>query len=109
MEALINFFTENFWATASVLAAMSTALAGVVNGILNPNGTWKQVIAWVISILLTIGGYFGGIITVAEPAWLSLVLTGLVVGLVSNGLYDIPSIKAWIASWFTLGNVINRN
>ena len=37
----------------------------------------------------------------AEPAWLTLVLTGFVVGLASNGIYDIPTIRNWVNAWFS--------
>jgi len=39
-------------------------------------------------------------INVAEPAWLTLTATGLVVGLTSNGIYDIPVIQDFIARVF---------
>lgn len=99
METIIAFFNENFWATATILASMSTSLTGVVNHLLNPNRIWKQVIAWLISIALTIGGYFLNVITVADPIWLTLALTGVFVGLASNGIYEIPVIKKWVKSW----------
>lgn len=99
METIIAFFNENFWATATILASMSTSLTGVVNHLLNPNRIWKQVIAWLISIALTIGGYFLNVITVADPIWLTLTLTGVFVGLASNGIYEIPVIKKWVQSW----------
>ena len=101
MDAIITFFSNNFWLTATVIAAMTTSLTGVINGLLKPNGTWKQIIAWFVSIVLTVGCYFLNVITVAEPAWLTLVLTGFVVGLASNGIYDIPTIRNWVNDWFS--------
>ena len=98
METIIAFFNENFWATATILASMSTSLTGVVNHLLNSNRIWKQVIAWLISIALTIGGYFLNVITVADPIWLTLALTDVFVGLASNGIYEIPVIKKWVCN-----------
>jgi hypothetical protein len=100
MSVLIAFFTENFWATAALLGSMSTAIAGAINGKLNPNAIWRQVIAWAVAIVLTVGTYFLGLIQLANPVWLTMIATGLIVGLVSNGVYDIPFIKGFIQRIF---------
>lgn len=100
METFLSFFTENFWATASIIVAMTTALTEVINSKLNPNRIWKQVIAWIVSIILTVGGYFLGYVTVVEPTWLTLTVTGLIVGLASNGFYDIPAIRQIVEKLF---------
>lgn len=100
MSGILSFFTDNFWATAAALGTVSTMIAGAINGKFNPSAIWRQVIAWVIAIALTVGGYFLGLVVVAEPAWLTLTATGIVVGLVSNGVYDIPAIKELVKKWF---------
>ena len=100
MNVIINFLAENFWATAASLGVIATMIAGVINGWFNPNKVWKQVIAWLVSIGLTVGSYFMGLIHVAEPTWLTLTATGLIVGLVSNGIYDIPTMQNFIAKLF---------
>lgn len=100
MDSVLLFFTEHFWATATGLFTITTMITGAINGRLKPNYVWKQVISWVVSIGLTIGSYFLGLITVADPVWLSLAATGFIVGLASNGFYDIKFIKEWIQKWF---------
>ena len=100
MTAILAFFTENFWATAALLGSMSTAIAGAINGKLNPNKIWRQVIAWIVAIALTVGGYFLGFVQLANPVWLTMTATGLIVGLVSNGVYDIPFIQSFIQRIF---------
>ena len=100
MSSILNFFTENFWATATSLGVVATMVAGAINGKLHTNKVWRQVVAWAVSIVFTVGGYFLGMINVAEPAWLTLTATGLVVGLTSNGIYDIPVIQDFIARVF---------
>lgn len=99
MEVLTNLFTDSFWYTASFIAVITVALTSTINAKLNPNKVWKQVISWVISVALTVGAYFLDIVNVSEPTWLSLVCIGLVVGLTSNGLYDIPFIKSVMNKW----------
>jgi hypothetical protein len=100
MSGVLNFFTENFWATATALGAVASMIAGAINGKFNPSAIWRQIIAWAISIALTVGGYFLGLVSVADPVWLTLTATGLIVGLVSNGIYDIPVIKEFIRRIF---------
>ena len=100
MSTLIQFLSDNFWATAGSIAAVSTMISGAIIGKLKPNYIWKQVIAWVIAVGLTVGSYFLNIVTVEQPVWFTLTATGLVVGLVSNGIYDIPTIKSFITRLF---------
>ena len=100
MNSIVTFFSENYWATALSLGTISTMIDGVFNGWLKPNKIWRQVIAWIISIGLTVGFYFLKLVVVADPVWLSLTATGLVVGLVSNGVYDIPTMQKFVAKIF---------
>lgn len=97
--AIIN---ENFWAVAALISVLTLPITNLINSKLNPNGVWKQVIAWLTSIVLTIGAYFGGLTTFNEPVWLTIPLTGLVCGLSTNGIYDIPTIKSFIKEYFSL-------
>jgi len=99
---IINFFNENFWAVATLISLLTLPITSLLNSKLNPNGVWKQVIAWATSIVLTVVSYFGGLATFNEPVWLSIPLTGIVCGLSANGIYDIPSIKNFLKSYFTL-------
>lgn len=100
MNPILEFFSENFWATATSLGVVASMIAGAINGKFNPNKVWRQVIAWAVSVGLTVGGYFLGIVSVAEPVWLTLTTTGVVVGLVSNGIYDIPFMQDFIKRVF---------
>lgn len=96
----MTFLSENFWATATLVLTIVTTLTGLLNGWLHPNRTWKQIIAWFVSIAMTVGLYFAKVITVAEPVWLTLSATGVVVGLAANGFYEIPVIKNFVKKIF---------
>jgi len=98
----IQLLNDNFWAVATLISLLTLPITSLLNSKLNPNGVWKQVIAWTTSIVLTVLAYFGGIATFNEPVWLSIPLTGLVCGLSANGVYDIPAIKAFIKQYFSL-------
>ena len=68
-------------------------------------GIWPQIVAWVIGSLLSIGAYYLQIIQFGEPVWLGVVMLAIVVGLSSNGIYDIPTIKAFVDKWFNRANI----
>ena len=99
---IINFFSDNFWATCATLSSLTVVIAGFLNTKLNTNKVWKQVVAWATSIILTVGGYFVGAVSLDEPVYITIILTGIVVGLSSNGIYDIPQIKELV-------NKMNKN
>ena len=104
MDAVLAFFSENFWATAILLAALTTPITSFLNEKFNFNNVWKQVTAWVVSIVLTVVAYFANLIVFAEPAYLTVPLTGLLVGLSANGIYDIPTVKNALSNWFGIFN-----
>ena len=104
MDAFLNLFTDAFWATATFISVIVVYLTSTINAKLNLKGIWKQVISWVLSIGFTVGAYFLNIISVADPVWLSLIGIGIVVGLSSNGIYDIPFIKSTMKSWIDFLN-----
>ena len=96
MNAILSFFSDNFWATCTMLSSITVVITGYINTLLKTNSIWKQVVSWITSIVLTICGYFAGIVFLNEPVWLTIIFTGIIVGLSSNGIYDIPKIKSFI-------------
>lgn len=91
-------FTEAFWYYAPILATLTVTIAGAINGKFDiTKGIWPQLVAWITGTILTVGGWFIGLVTcIGEPTWLALVCLCGVVGLSSNGIYDIPFIKSII-------------
>ena len=89
-------FTDAFWYFAPILSVLTVTIAGAINGKFNiTQGFWPQLVAWITGAVLTVGGYFIGLIScIGEPVWLALVCLCCVVGLSSNGIYDIPFIKS---------------
>lgn len=107
MSAIINFFNDNFWATATVLASLTVTVTAFINSKITTSKDFvKQLISWIIGIGFTVGGYYLGVVNMQEPVWLSMVCTGLVVGLESNGIYKIPGLKTLVNGWFaTITNI----
>lgn len=98
---ITGIFSESFWWVAPVISAATVLLAGVVNGLLKiEKGVWPQVVAWVLASGLSVGAYFAGLVEMGDPQWLGVVALCAVTGLSSNGIYDIPTIKAWVDAWF---------
>ena len=94
MEGL---FTSDFWWEATSLSSATVALAGAINGKFNiTKGFWPQLVAWVTGCVLTVLAWFLNLIPLGEPTWLAVACLCAVVGLSSNGIYDIPFIQSII-------------
>ena len=101
METLIGIFSESFWYIAPILVALTTAVAGLINQGFKVKPAWvKQIISWVIGSGASVGAWALKLIAFGNPVWLGVVCLCVVVGLASNGFYDIPTIKNWINTWF---------
>ena len=99
---ILEIINDNFWAVAVTISALTLPISNLLISKFNPNGVWKQVISWVTSIVLTVIAYFGGLATFNDPVWLTIPLTGIVCGLSANGIYDRPTIKNFIKTYFSL-------
>lgn len=105
MENIIGIFSESFWYIAPILMTITVTFSGFINKACKINKAWvKQLISWIIGAGLSVGAWALKLITFGNPVWLGVVSLAIVVGLSSNGLYDIPSIKNWINSWFVKKN-----
>lgn len=113
-------FNDLFFYTVSILALIVPFLVQSVNKAIVIKENWvKQLISWVLAIALTLGFYFGKLLYFAEnngdqhSIWM-VVFCGLFVGLISNGIYDIPAIKAFLDKIFNMpkfdkdGNLITK-
>ena len=101
METITGIFSESFWWVAPILVTLTTALAGLINqGLKVQKGWLKQLISWLLGAGLSVGAWALKVVTFGNPVWLGVVCLCLVVGLSSNGVYDVPTIKNWINSWF---------
>lgn len=101
MEIIKGIFSESFWYIAPLLMSVTVALTGVINGLFKiTKGFWPQLVSWVVGAGLSVAAYFLQLIEFGEPVWLGVVMLAVVVGLSSNGVYDIPTIKAFVDKWF---------
>ena len=104
MEIIKGIFSEAFWYIAPMLMTLTVALAGVINGAFKiVTGMWPQIVAWVVGALLSVAAWALQLIQFGDPVWLGVVMLAVVVGLSSNGIYDIPTIKDFVDRWFNRG------
>ena len=104
---ITGIFSEAFWYIAPILVTMTTFIAGLINQWLvdkyvpEKHHAWlKQLIAWVLGAGLSCAAWGLKIIAFGNPVWLGVVCLCIVVGLASNGVYDIPFMRGWIEKWF---------
>ena len=89
-----TLFTTEFWYYAPILSALTVTVAGAINGKFKiVDGMWPQIVAWITGAILSFGGWFLNLVPLGEGGWQSAACLSLVVGLSSNGIYDIPFIK----------------
>ena len=101
MEQIIGIFSESFWWVAPLLASLTVTITGMINNIFKiEKGIWPQIVSWVVGAGLSVVAWSIKMNTFGEPIWLGVVCLAIVVGLSSNGIYDIPTIKKRVDSWF---------
>ena len=114
---ITGIFSEAFWYIAPILVTMTTFIAGLINqGLVDKyvpekHHAWlKQLIAWVIGAGFSCAAWGLKVIAFGNPVWLGVICLCIVVGLASNGVYDIPFMRGWIETWFkpkTLADLTN--
>ena len=104
---ITGIFSEAFWYIAPILVTMTTFIAGLINqGLIDKfvptkHHAWlKQLIAWIIGAGLSCAAWGLKVIAFGNPVWLGVICLCVVVGLASNGVYDIPFMRGWIEKWF---------
>lgn len=101
MEIIVGIFSESFWWVAPILATLTVALAGAINNLFKiTKGIWPQLVAWVVGSALSVAAWALKLIAFGDPVWLGVVCLCVVVGLSSNGIYDIPTIKNFVDNMF---------
>jgi len=88
------FANINVWlGTLAGVAAVTVFLAAAVNKLLKVVGFLKQIVSWIISILLLVIGNLVNMGFMADLTWLNTLIYGVAAGFVANGIFDIAFIK----------------
>ena len=89
------FANINVWlASLAGVAAVTVFLAAFVNTLLKTSGFVKQIVAWVIAILILVIGNLVNMGFMAELNWLHTIVYGIAAGFISNGIFDLETVKA---------------
>ena len=74
------------------IAAVTVFLAAAVNTLLKTKGFMKQLVAWLIAIILLVVGKLVNMGFMAEFSWLNTIIYGVAAGFLSNSIFDLPLI-----------------
>lgn len=101
-----EIFTEMFWYIATALVPIVITISEclikwfMINGTVLKIISGKQLTSWLVAILMSVCVYLFGFLKIEEPIYVGMIALSVVVGLSSNGIYDIKVIKQWVSNWF---------
>lgn len=101
-QVVFNF--NQWFGSFAGLAALTAFVAAFFNGLLKvTKGFPKQLVAWVVALLLAVVANLTKFGYMAEyTIWQSLI-HGFMAGLASNGIFKVPlavDILKWVEGWF---------
>ena len=90
-----------YFSTLGGVSALNVVVTEMINSAFGVKASWlKQLISWVCPMLLSVLGFvfgfgiFAAYGTISSVSgWIYTVLTGLGLGLTSNGIYDIEFVQ----------------
>ena len=92
---MLNFNT--WFGSLAGIAAVTVFITAFFNQFLKiSKKIGKQLMTWIVSILLVVFGNLLNLGFVSEFPWLTTILYGFAAGLVANGLFDIPTVQAFL-------------
>jgi hypothetical protein len=105
---ITGIFSESFWYVAPIIVSITMALTQAINTKFNIQGWYQQLVSWIVAAALAAGAWGLNFVSLGTPTWLSLIAFMAVCGLSSNGVYDVPAIKALIEKWFSIGKLLKK-
>lgn len=95
---------QKWFMSFGAVALLTAFLSAFLNGLLKVTKSFvKQLVAWLVAIILVVGSDLLNFGYAAEFPILLAVINGFGAGLASNGVFDIPVVKAvldTIEKWF---------
>lgn len=89
--AVTNF--NLYLQTLGGIAALTLFVAGLLNKLLKTEGFYKQLVAWLVAIVLAVIGNLLNIGLTAEATWINTIIFGVASGFIANGIFDIDLVK----------------
>ena len=91
---------HGFFVSIAAIIPLVTFLAGWINAKVKAAGFGKQAVSWLVSIALSIVGWYFNLGYLAGLTWWQVLICGIGTGLAANGLFDITIIKSIIYAIF---------
>jgi hypothetical protein len=85
---------SNYFGSLAALASLTVIISGYINTHIFSLGssTLKQVVSWVVAILVCVVGSLKGLVVDTSVLW--TIVNGLAVGLVANGIFDVSIVQS---------------
>jgi len=94
MTTIVENGFSNYFLSIGALVPLVVILASFVNSKLKLSGFLKQLVSWIISILLCFVGWYFKLGVFEGLIWYVVLIYGFAVGLAANGFFDIKLIQA---------------
>lgn len=94
--------TVTYWEIFAAVALVASNMSAAIIGGCGVDIKWvRRLISWVVAIALTFGAWAINLLPgLGDPAWVFVLLQGVCIGVMSNGLYTIDAIKKFYAIVF---------
>ena len=94
MGDILGLFSSDFLWVLPLCAVLTIIITGLISRIFGIKLSWlKQQISWIVGAILALVACEFQLILLGYPERQAAVCLCVVVGLVSNGIYDIPIIS----------------
>lgn len=84
---------DTWFASFALTIAATIGLAAGINALLKATGFVKQLVSWLVGILLLVAGNLLNVGFMADLTWLHTFTYGIGTALVANGIFDIEVVK----------------
>lgn len=83
-----------WFGTLAGFAAVSVFLGSVATTLFKIEKSWvKQIVAWLVAVLLCVVGNLVNFGMLAEATWLQTIVYGIGAGLIANGIFDVSVVQ----------------
>lgn len=91
---------QGFFVSMAAIIPLITFIAGWINARIKTVRFGKQAVSWLVSIALSIAGWYFNLGYLAGLTWWQVLICGIGTGLAANGLFDITIIKSIVYAIF---------
>ena len=101
-EPIVTDFNSIFSSIGSLVVLVPLIVQFLKRWFKMEKDIWKQLISWVVSLALVAFGKLAALGMFASLDWVDTLIYGIGIGLVTNGVFDVVFIKAFLQTIFGL-------